>query len=116
MKVAVTDSAPFIVTVQPAVPAHAPDQPAKVDPGFGCAVNVTWVPWLNSCEQPEPQSMPAGALVTVPDPEPAGVTPSCQRETPTPTGAVELMRLLLTELPSRFATPMWPPAPLLQLQ
>jgi hypothetical protein len=46
-KVAVTDFAAFIVAVQVLVPEHPPlDQPVKVYPLFGEAVNVTDVPGL----------------------------------------------------------------------
>jgi hypothetical protein len=41
VKVAVTDFAAVIVTVQVPVPEHAPDQPVKVDPLSGEAVKVT---------------------------------------------------------------------------
>jgi hypothetical protein len=41
VKVAVTDFAAVIVTVQVPVPEHAPDQPVKVDPIFREAVMVT---------------------------------------------------------------------------
>src|ERR1035438_4456233 len=43
LNVAVTLRLEFIVTVQVPVPEQAPDQPAKVEPGFGVAVNVTTV-------------------------------------------------------------------------
>ena len=38
-------SAAFIVTTQPPVPTHAPDQPVKVEPVAGVLVTVTTVPW-----------------------------------------------------------------------
>jgi hypothetical protein len=44
VKVAVTDFAEVIVTVQVPVPVHAPDQPVKVDPVVAAAVKVTDVP------------------------------------------------------------------------
>ena len=43
-KVAVTELAEFMVTVQVLTPAHAPDHPVKVDPTLGIAVSVTEVP------------------------------------------------------------------------
>jgi hypothetical protein len=42
--VAVTDRAAVIETVHEPVPEQAPDQPVKVDPAAGLAVNVTEVP------------------------------------------------------------------------
>ena len=44
IKVAVTDVAAVIVTVQVPVPEHAPDQPEKVDPLAAEAVKVTDIP------------------------------------------------------------------------
>jgi hypothetical protein len=44
VKVAVTDFAAFIVTVQVPVPEHAPDQPEKMDPLVAKAVKVTDFP------------------------------------------------------------------------
>jgi hypothetical protein len=76
-KVAVTDSAAFIVTTQLPVPEQPPpDQPANVDDDPAVAVNVTCVPLAKSCEHVEAQSMPAGELVTIPDPLPANATES----------------------------------------
>jgi hypothetical protein len=76
-KVAVTDSAALIVTSQLPIPEQPPpDQPANDDPDPAVAVNVTCVPLAKSCEQVEPQSIPAGELVTVPDPLPANATNS----------------------------------------
>ena len=44
LKVAVTDRAALMVTVQMPVPVHAPPQPPKVEPAAGVAVRVTGVP------------------------------------------------------------------------
>jgi hypothetical protein len=44
VNVAVTDFDPFIETVHPPVPVHAPPQPANVEFPSGVAVNVTLVP------------------------------------------------------------------------
>ena len=44
VKVAVTARASVIVTVQPAVPEHAPDHPANVEPAAAVAVRVKDVP------------------------------------------------------------------------
>ena len=68
---AVTDLIAFTVTVQVSVPEHTPPlQPVKVEPAEGEAVSVTLVPFGKANEQVEPQSMPAGLLVTVPLPAP----------------------------------------------
>src|SRR5436309_509193 len=76
-KVAVTEVAALIVTVQVPVPEQLPPlQPAKVEPAAGAAVSVTAVPLANAAAQVVPQATPAGALVTVPVPTPALVTVS----------------------------------------
>jgi len=75
VKVAVTVVAAESVTVQAPVPEHPPPvQPLKVEPPAGAAVSVTAVPLVKLAAQVAPQSMPAGELVTVPLPVPAGVT------------------------------------------
>src|SRR5436309_2671942 len=75
LKVAVTVVAVETVTAQVPVPEHPPPlQPVKVEPAAGAAVSVTAVPLVKLAEQVAPQLMPAGALVTVPLPVPAGVT------------------------------------------
>jgi hypothetical protein len=56
------------VTVHGPLPEHPPDQPVKIEPAAGVAVSVTLVPAVNVAEQPVPQLMPAGALVTAPLP------------------------------------------------
>jgi hypothetical protein len=72
MKVAVTEVAAFIVTVQEPVPVQPPPlQPVNVDPAAAAAVRVTDVPLVNEAEQVAPHEMPAGALITVPLPAPA---------------------------------------------
>ena len=72
MKVAVTNRFWFIVTVQVPVPEHPPpDQPANRLPESGAAVKVTLAFWPKLAEQVEPQSIPAGLLVTVPLPLPS---------------------------------------------
>jgi hypothetical protein len=70
LNVAVTVDA--AVTVQVPVPEQAPLQPAKEEPAAGVAVRV--VPCVTDCEQVVPQLMPAGVLVTVPEPVPLLVT------------------------------------------
>ena len=76
MNVAVTVVLALTVTVQAAVPVHAPLQPVKVDPVTGVAVKVTWVPVATDIEHVVPQAIPAGELVTSPLPVPLFVTDS----------------------------------------
>ena len=62
-KVAVTEVAEFIVTVQVGnVPEHPPDHPVKLELASGAAVMVTTVPAL--------KLVPTGLLLTVPVPVP----------------------------------------------
>jgi len=76
-KVAVTEAAALIVTVQGPVPEQPPPlQPEKVEPAAGVAVKVTAVPLANGAEHVAPQAMPAGLLVAVPAPAPALLTVS----------------------------------------
>ena len=49
---------------------QAPDQPVKVEPDEGVAVKVTDDPELKEAEQVEPQLIPVGDEVTVPEPVP----------------------------------------------
>src|SRR2546425_9270469 len=74
VKVAVTVVAAESVTVQAPVPEQPPLQPVKVEPAAGTAVSVTAVPFVKLAEQVAPQVIPAGLLVTVPVPAPAGGT------------------------------------------
>src|SRR5437764_8448591 len=69
------------------VPLQAPLQPVKVEPAAAVAVSVTDVPEANAAEQVAPQSIPAGELVTVPEPVPALVTVSVCVATATVAGA-----------------------------
>jgi hypothetical protein len=71
VKVAVTDLAALIVTTQVDVPEQpSPLQPVKLEVIPAAAVSVTTVLLAKFAEQVVPQSMPAGALVTVPEPVP----------------------------------------------
>jgi hypothetical protein len=75
VKVAVTDLAALIVTVQvaPETPSH-PLQPPKMELPLAVAVSVTIVPLLKDAEHAVPQLMPDGLEVTVPLPLPALLT------------------------------------------
>jgi hypothetical protein len=64
-----------MLTVQVvAVPVHAPLQPENTEPHAPLAINLTLVPCSNIAEHVAPPSIPAGELVTVPEPGPARVT------------------------------------------
>lgn len=76
-KLAITEVDPATETVQLAVPEQAPLHPEKIDPELATAVSVTEVPLAKLAvldEQVEPQLIPVGELVTVPEPVPAFVT------------------------------------------
>jgi hypothetical protein len=80
LNVAVTAWELLSPTVQVDVPLHpAPFQPPKADPASGAALSTTVLPFVKAPRQVGPQLMPAGALVTVPDPEPDLVTVSARR-------------------------------------
>jgi hypothetical protein len=88
--VAVISTGAFMVTVQVPVPEHPPpDQPAKTEPENGWAVRVTSVPSGKDDEQLGPQCIPAGGLVTSPDPVPANTTVSGYVSTPVPLNIVK---------------------------
>jgi len=92
-KVAVTDVAAFIATVQVAVPEQPPPlQPVKVEPAAGVAVRVTAVPVVNALEHVAPQEIPAGLLVTVPLPVPDRETVKVEVvDTPVPVTSREIV-------------------------
>jgi len=106
-KLAVTDVAPLIVTVQVPVPVQPPLQPVNVELAAGAAVRVTTVPVVKEVEHVAPQEMPAGALVTVPLPAPAFVTVSAKDD---------CMKVAVTEVAALIVTVQGPvpvhPAPL----
>ena len=77
VKVAVTVWAAFIVTAQLPVPEQPPPaQPAKLEPVAAVALNVTLVPEVKFEVQVLPQLIPAGLLVTMPEPVPFALTES----------------------------------------
>jgi hypothetical protein len=51
-------------------PEHGPDQPPKVEPLDTATVKVIAVPLAKGAEQVPGHLIPAGLLVTVPDPPP----------------------------------------------
>jgi len=59
-----------MVTAQAPVPEHAPPQPVNVLPEAAAAVRLTDAPVVKAALQVEPQAMPAGDEVTVPEPVP----------------------------------------------
>src|SRR5215471_3992114 len=72
---AVTDLSALIATVHVLdVPEQSPDHPPKVEPEAGVSVSVTEVPSLKDAEHVEPQLIPEGLEVTVPDPVPVLLT------------------------------------------
>lgn len=74
--VAVTPTAdvPTLIEQVP-VPVHAPLHPVKMDVGAtAVAVSTTVAPLLKLAEHVAPQLIPAGELLTEPDPVPARVT------------------------------------------
>lgn len=71
---AVTLWLPVIVNTQLPVPEQAPLQPENVDPDEAVAASVTLVPGAKLLEHVPGHEMPAGLLVTLPDPEPPTVT------------------------------------------
>ena len=75
--VALTTVSAFTATVHCvlcAAAAHASPQPDKTEPAEGAAVRVTDVPCANCSAHELPQLMPAGVLITVPDPLPRSAT------------------------------------------
>src|SRR6478736_4834842 len=74
VKVAVTEWAASIVTMQVPVPEQSPVHPAKSELTSGVAVRVTTVPNAKSFVQVDPQSIPAGLEDTEPEPVPSVAT------------------------------------------
>lgn len=75
-KFAVTEVLLLSASVHALVPLQAPLQPPKLEFADGVAVKVTCVPDEKLAVQVEPQLIPAGVLVTVPEPFPLGCTVS----------------------------------------
>ena len=66
----------FIVTEHRPIPPQAPPQPARPQAAAGLALSVTCVPAAKLALQVEPQSIPEGALVTLPPGLPMSETAS----------------------------------------
>lgn len=94
VKVAVTDLAASIVTVQVPVPVQVPDQPVKSESDVGAAERVTMVPTAKVAVQLAPQLIPAGDDVTVPLPLPVLATPNEK----------VLVKVAVTDLPAFMVT------------
>jgi hypothetical protein len=108
--VAVTALAAFSVTVHEPVPAHAPLHPVNIAPAPGAAVRVTSVPLLNDAEQVMPQLIPAGVLVTAPDPAPARLTVSTKDCRPPKLAVTDVAALIVTvQVPVPEQPPLQPP-------
>jgi len=105
-KVAVTELAELKVRLHAAVPVHAPDQPLKTLLAAGVSVSVTGVFGGNVAEQVPGHAIPAGLLVTVPDPAPAMVT---DKASPAPKAAVTLSAPVTVRL--QVAPEQAPPHP-----
>jgi hypothetical protein len=71
LNVAVAEVAAVKSTVQLDVPWQTPDHPANMEPDLGVAFRFKDVPLGKSATQVDPQLMPEGLLVIVPDPVPA---------------------------------------------
>ena len=100
LNVAVTARAAVIDTVQAAVPVHAPDQPANVEPDAAAGVRVTDEPLLKLALHVAPQLMPAGDEVTVPVPVPAFVTARLNDVTgPATKGEIRLPPITVSGMP-----------------
>ena len=101
LKVAVTDCAAFIFIVQLPVPVQAPLHPAKVEPAAALTVRVTLVPPAKVALHVPGQLMPAGVLVTVPEPVPATLTVSGNVVVPVQPGKLKVaMRVFQLKVPS----------------
>ena len=74
LNVADTDVLALMVKVHVVISLHAPDHPEKDALEAATAVSVTTVPAEKVAWQVEPQLMPEGLLVMLPDPEPEVVT------------------------------------------
>jgi hypothetical protein len=112
LNVAVTAVAAVIVTVHVPVPSQGALHPVKVEPSAGAAVNVTAVPLAKFAEHVGLQLIPAGALVTVPVPDPASLTVNAKLVVPPPNVAVTAVAAVIVNVqvpvPSQLFAPLHP--------
>jgi len=77
LNVALTFSLALIATTQVPVPEQPPPlQPANVEPDEGVALSVTFVPGAYLLEHVPGHEIPAGLLLTLPEPDPPTATVS----------------------------------------
>jgi hypothetical protein len=105
LKVAVAVVVALTVTAHEPVPEQAPVQPAKTDPAAGVAVRVSAVPRAKDREQVAPQLIPAGALATVPAPDPLLVTDSVTVVPPVPVPDPLTAREIVSASAVKFTLP-----------
>src|SRR5690348_13318165 len=74
LNVATTDWLEFMLIRQLPVPLQAPPQPVKTEPEAAAAVIVTAVPPEYVAVHDDGQAIPAGLLLTLPEPVPARLT------------------------------------------
>ena len=101
---AVTAWFAFIVSAHVPVPEQLPDQPVNFEPKAAAAVSVTAVPSLYCAVQAAPHEIPAGELVTVPEPDPALLTVSVRSATNVAVTVVSALSVTVHE-----AVPEHPP-------
>ena len=89
----------LIVSAQFPVPEQSPDQPVNFEPAAALAVSVTGVPSLNCAEHVAPHLIPAGELVTPPEPFPDLVTVSVR-------GGTKLAVTVVSELSATVQVPV----------
>lgn len=83
-------------------PEQAPDHPENVDPTDGDSMRATDVPAAKLEEQPVPQLIPEGMLVTVPAPRPVRVVPKLKSGTKTAwTATFEFSRTVQVLFPAQ---------------
>src|SRR5262249_37444869 len=108
-KVAVTDLAALIVTLQAPVPVQAPPQPLNSEPGSALGVRSTSLPFSYSSSQSLPQLMPEGELAAVPRPLPGLETVSLNFGTALNSAVTDFAALIVTwQAPVPVQAPLQP--------